>query len=266
VHYQPIVDLNRQDISGFEALVRWQHPARGIVPPDEFLGLAEDVGLMAQIDDFVVRKACDDLREFQRQTGNAALSVSVNLSEAYLSQPGVATRIFDAVQASGIEPMDLRIELLERVVQLEPLRESLRVIRAYGIGLYIDDFGTGHSALSRLHEAPLTALKIDRSFVSAMSKGEGGEKTISAILLLARNLGLEAIAEGAVTAEEVRRLLQTGCRYVQGFFFSGALPLEAVLAWMRNRDNLSQRFATIAAAAPTYTASPGARADLSAAG
>jgi diguanylate cyclase (GGDEF)-like protein/PAS domain S-box-containing protein len=245
VFYQPVVDLNRQEVSGFEALVRWRHPERGIVKPDEFLPLAEDVGLIPDIDAFVLRRACADLLEFQRVTGNPALSVSVNMSEETLSQPGIASRVLEVVRASHLDPADLRVELLERVVELEPVQETLRQLRLHGFGLYIDDFGTRHSALSRLHQAPLTALKIDRSFVNAMSKGEGGEKVIRAILSLARNLGLEAIAEGACTADEVRCLHQAGCHRIQGFFFAEALPSDAALAWLLNPEGLLERFAIL---------------------
>lgn len=245
VFYQPVVDLSRQEVCGFEALVRWRHPERGIVKPDEFIPLAEDIGLIADIDHFVLRQACADLIKFHRQADMPALSVSVNLSESSLSQADVVPRVLEAVRSSHLEPADLRIELLERVIELEPVQESLRQIRAHGVGLYIDDFGTGHSALSRLHEVPLTALKIDRAFVNAMSKGEGGEKVISAILSLARNLGLESIAEGACTADEVRRLHQAGCGRIQGFFFSEALPFDAALAWLLSPESLPQRFAIL---------------------
>jgi len=245
VHYQPIVDMTREHVTGFEALVRWQHPVRGLLMPDDFLELAEDVGLSAEIDGFVLERACADLKRFQRATGNETLSVSVNLGESYLSQPDVAARIAALVERHYLDPVDLRIELLERIVELEPIQDKLRQLRARGIGLYIDDFGTGHSALSRLHQAPLTALKIDRTFVSAMSKGEGGEKVITAILSLARNLGHESIAEGVATAEEARRLREAGCRQAQGFFFSAALPYEAALAWARDPEGLLRRFAML---------------------
>lgn len=250
VFYQPVVDLGRRQVAGFEALVRWRHPARGIVKPDDFLPLAQEVGLMTAIDERVLQRACRDLYEFQRQSGNAALTVSVNLTEATLLQPGIIARMVECATRNHLEPGDLRVELLERVVLLDPLQDALRQLRASGLGLYIDDFGTGHSALSRLHQAPLTALKIDRAFVSAMSKGEGGEKTINAILSLARNLGLEAIAEGACTAEEVRRLQQAGCRHVQGFFFAEALPFEGALAWARQPEKLAQRFAQLSGQEP----------------
>lgn len=246
VYYQPVVDLRRQDVSGLEALVRWRHPERGIVKPDEFLPLAEDIGLIKDIDAFVIRQACADLIKFHRQANLPTLSVSVNLSESSLSQADIASRVLEAVLNNHLDPADLRIELLERVVELEPVLENLRQMRAHGIGLYIDDFGTGHSALSRLHEVPLTALKVDRAFVNAMSKGEGGEKVINAILSLARNLGLEAIAEGACTADEVRQLHQAGCYRVQGFFFAEALPFDAALAWLLSPESLPQRFAILA--------------------
>lgn len=245
VFYQPVLDLQRQDVSGFEALVRWQHPARGIVKPEEFLSLAEDVGLLAEIDCFVHERACADLSEFQRRTGNPALSVSVNLSEDCLSLPDIEPRVMEAVRHNRLEPAALRIELLERVVQLERVQEPLRRLRAQGVGLYIDDFGTGYSALSRLHQAPLTAVKIDRTFVNAMSQGEGNEKVIRAILSLGSNLGLDVIAEGASTAEEVRRLQEFGCRMVQGFFFSEALPFDAALAWVMHSEELLRRFAIL---------------------
>jgi len=246
VHYQPIVDLGRRRPSGFEALVRWHHPARGVLKPDDFLGLAEEAGLMAEIDGFVLREGCAGLAQLQRRANDPALSLSVNLSEAFLSRPDSAAEVLAAIERADLDAHDLRVELLERVVQLDPLQQALRGLRARGIGLYIDDFGTGHSALSRLHEAPVTALKVDRTFVSAMSKGEGGEKVIGAILSLARSLGIDSIAEGACTADEVSRLRDAGCRQIQGFYFAQAMPLDGALDWLGGAPALLRdRFAEL---------------------
>jgi diguanylate cyclase (GGDEF)-like protein/PAS domain S-box-containing protein len=246
VFYQPVIDLGRRAAAGFEALVRWQHPQRGLLRPDDFLPLAEDVGLIAVIDEFVLQRACADLAEFRRRTGDWSLSVSINLSEAFLVQPGAVERILQAAARNHLEADDVCIELLERLVELEPLQEVLRRLRGSGLRLAVDDFGTGHSALSRLHQAPLTAFKIDRAFVSAMSKGEGGEKLIGGILSLARSLGLEAVAEGACTAAEVRRLAALGCRLVQGYFFAEPLPAERAQAWLLDDEVLPRRLRMLA--------------------
>lgn len=242
VHYQPIVDLKEQRVTGFEALVRWDHPKRGLLLPSEFIEFAEEAGLLGAIDHVVLGKACHDLHEMQQALGDPRLSVSVNLGQDEIQSPNLADRVRDRLLQSGLNPECLRIELLERVALIDPLRATLDRLRAMGVGLYVDDFGTGYSALSRLHDLPVTAVKIDREFIRGLSLGPGGEKTIRGILALARSLGLGAIAEGCSTATDVQRLYEMGCRQVQGFYFSKALPLEAAVQLAGDPELLSRQF------------------------
>lgn len=242
VHYQPIVDLLECRVSGFEALVRWQHPKRGLLEPVEFIDFAEEAGLLGAIDIKVLNRACSDLREFQQTHGDTHISMSVNLGEEGIRDPQLVERIQNLLLTTGLHPQSLRVELLERVALVEPLREPLNRLRAMGVGLYVDDFGTGYSALARLHELPVTAVKIDRDFVRAMSLGMGGEKTIRGILALSRSLSLGVIAEGCATAAEVRKLHEMGCRHVQGFYFSKAVPFEAAMQLAGDPEVLAGKF------------------------
>ncbi len=253
-HYQPVVDLQEQRVVGFEALVRWQHPQRGLLNPAEFLDYTERIGLVGALDRIMLELVCADLREFQRVAGDTSLRVSINVCEEELLDIYMVQRLEEQCLQNGLSASALTIEVLERVAQVEPARETLLRLRALGVSLAIDDFGTGYSALSRLHQMPVSILKIDRNFVRAMSTGEGGEKIIGGILALAKNLGLEVIAEGCSLAEEVRRLRQLGCRYVQGFYFSKGVPFEAALEMLRNPQPLADKFAAVEALLPTAAA------------
>ncbi|MGH8030553.1 MAG: EAL domain-containing protein, partial [Arenimonas sp.] len=162
VHYQPIVELKRGTVTGFEALVRWIHPHRGTLGPADFLPAAEACGLLGVIDRMVLEQACADLPCLRAETGQPALFVSVNQSTAALSSPDLVHAAGELVARNGLTPKDVRLELLESTVVIDSVRETLRALRSAGFGICIDDFGTGHSALSRLHEAPVTTLKIDR--------------------------------------------------------------------------------------------------------
>ncbi len=232
VYYQPIMDLVEKRVVGFEALVRWQHPERGLLLPGAFIELAEQVGIARQIDYWVMDHALADLARFQEMTGDRKITMSVNMAEGCLRDPQFTEQVGATLARHGLEPAAVRIELLERVAMIQPLRGTLARLRGLGVGLAIDDFGTGYSSLNRLHELPLTVLKVDRDFVRAMSTG-GGDKVINAIIALAQSLGLTVIAEGASQAREVQRLMDLGCRYVQGFYFAQAVPFDTALDMLR---------------------------------
>ena len=254
VHYQPILDVVERRAVGFEALVRWQHPERGLLLPGAFIELAEQIGIARQIDYFVMDRAMADLARFQEATGDRRVTMSFNVSEGCLRDPQFTEQIGATLARHGLEPSSIRVELLERVAMIQPLRSTLNRLRGLGVGLAIDDFGTGYSSLNRLHELPLTVLKIDRDFVRGMTSGQGGEKIINAIIALAQSLGLTVVAEGASQVREVRRLLDFGCRFVQGFYFSQAVPYDQALALLRQPTQLlGEKFREIAAAwlAPT---------------
>ncbi|MBI2382899.1 MAG: EAL domain-containing protein [Gammaproteobacteria bacterium] len=234
VFYQPIVDLRERRVSGFEALVRWQHPGRGLLLPDDFIEVAEDVGLIVALDQFVMRQACSDLALIRREAGDPGYSVNVNLSEGMLRDPELLAHVGRCLAEGRLSPSALRAELVEQVAQIEPVRETLARLRELGLGLYVDDFGSGYSALGRLHQMPASGIKIDRSMVRALSQGEGGAKVVGGIVALARSLGLEVVAEGCGTADEVVRLRQLGCHRMQGFYFAKGLPLEELVPLLRS--------------------------------
>jgi EAL domain-containing protein (putative c-di-GMP-specific phosphodiesterase class I) len=183
----------------------------------------------------VFERACADLARFQEATSDRRLSMSVNMAEAALRDPTFIERVGAVLARNGLEPSSLRMEVLERVAMIGPLRGTLARLRGLGVGVAVDDFGTGYSSLSRLHELPVSVLKVDREFVRGIT-AQGGEKIINAIIALAQSLGLTLVAEGASQAREVRRLQELGCRYVQGFYFSQAVPFEQALTLARAPD------------------------------
>ena len=246
VHYQPVVSFKAGDVVGFEALVRWRHPEKGLLGPVEFIEYAEQSGLIAAIDRQVLEQACIDLVGFRRHAGFERLSVSVNMAEEELRPEDFAQRVSALVAENGLPNQAVRLELLERVALTGQVRKTLAQLQRAGIDVCIDDFGTGFSSLSRLHELPISVLKIDRSFVKAMALGEGGEKIISSILALADNLELAVVAEGAGTEREARQLHDLGCDVIQGFYFARPMPADRVHAMLREPAAIRQRMAVIA--------------------
>lgn len=216
--YQPIISLAKDSLTGFEALIRWQHPIRGLVSPAEFIPLAEETGLINELGLWVLRQACCQLYSWQQEFRfDSPLTMSVNLSSLQLSQPDLVEQVQKILQETGVAPESLRLEITESALieNAEIALVSLEQLKALGIQMYIDDFGTGYSSLSRLQDLPVDVLKIDRSFVSQQKWD-----LIWVIMMLAANVGLGAIAEGVETAEELEHLKQLGCREVQGYFFS----------------------------------------------
>lgn len=242
VHYQPVVDLIDRRVVGYEALVRWQHPQRGLLLPGAFIEFAEQIGLIAAIDRFVFERACADLKIIHEKTGDHSIRMSVNAAEEGLRDPQFVERVRATLERNALSARCLHIEVLERSTLSNSTREVLRQLRDMGLGLYVDDFGTGYSSFSRLHELPVTGLKIDRDFVRAMSKGQGGEKIIRSILGLAATMGFDTITEGTGTAAEVRSVYQLGCVLVQGYYFSEPLPLDEAINLACGDIGLADRF------------------------
>ena len=237
LYYQPIVSLDTFNVIGFEALVRWLHPERGLIGPDEFIPVAEEMGLIVPIGDWVLREACRDLRRWHdRFPSDRPLTVSVNFSGTQLLQPGWIEQIEQVLAENELDPHCLRIEITESVFmdEADDLSDALNQLRKLGVGLCIDDFGTGYSSLSRLHRFPVSTLKIDRSFVSRMDGNDENREIIRTIMSLAQNMGLEVVAEGVETVEQIAQLRTLGCECAQGFFFSEAGPVEAADAHLTN--------------------------------
>jgi EAL domain-containing protein (putative c-di-GMP-specific phosphodiesterase class I) len=226
VHFQPIVSLADSAVEGFEALVRWAHPERGLVPPSEFIPAAEETGLIIPLGRWVLRESCRQMRRLQEAAGPARpLSLSVNLSGKQFMQPDLVGQVEEILGETGFDPRRLRLEITESAVieNTETVTEMLLRLRALGIRLSMDDFGTGYSSLSYLHRFPVNTLKIDRSFVSG---GAGENEIVRTIIMLARNMGMDIVAEGVETPEQLAYLRQLKCEYGQGFLFSHPLDLK----------------------------------------
>jgi EAL domain-containing protein (putative c-di-GMP-specific phosphodiesterase class I) len=223
IHYQPFVDLARDEVVGFEALLRWHHPRRGVLPPDEFLSVAEETGLVVPIGRFVLVEGCRQVREFQRKHPELGpLKLSVNLSNKQFFQADLFEQIQEALTVSGLDPSCLGLEITEGVIirHADSAASRFSRLKSLGVQLYLDDFGKGYSSLNYLHRFPMDILKIDRSFTSRIEEAEGNLAIVKAIITLAHQLGMEVVAEGIQTEEQKARLRLLGCEYGQGFFFS----------------------------------------------
>lgn len=231
LHYQPIIELETNKLDGFEALVRWRHPIRGMVSPMEFIPMAEETGLILPLGKWILHESCRQLREWQEGIPSASnLTVSVNLSCKQFLQSNLAEQVAEQLEASGLDPHYLKLEITESQI-MENTEMAVAIInrlRDLGIKLSLDDFGTGYSSLSYLHRLPIDYLKIDRSFVSRMVESKENGEIVSTIIKLAQNLKMQVVAEGIETADQLAQLNQLNCEYGQGYFFSK--PLEAQAA------------------------------------
>jgi diguanylate cyclase (GGDEF)-like protein/PAS domain S-box-containing protein len=233
LYYQPIICLTNGTISGFEALLRWYHPMRGVVCPADFMSVAEETKLIIPIGWWMMRSACRQMQQWHQQfPDNPHLTVSVNLSNEQFKQLDLIDRIREILQQTQLDPRSLKLEITESVI-MENAESSVAVLgelKSLEVQLYIDDFGTGYSSLSRLHTFPTDALKIDRDFVNRMTEDEGNEAIVQTILVLAGHLGMNVIAEGIETIEQLNLLRALQCEYGQGYFFSK--PVDSKTATM----------------------------------
>ena len=228
VYYQPIVSLLDDSLVGFEALVRWQHPQKGLVPPNDFLPLAEETGLILPIDLWVLRAAAQQTREWQKRYPSAKdLRVNVNLSTKQFSQPGLVERVKEVLIQTGLDGRHLTLEITESAIMEESkaLAEMLEQIRKMNVRLYLDDFGTGYSSLGYLHRFPIHSLKIHSSFVWQLGKQDDQTQLVRTITTLAENMNMGVVAEGVETPEQLSRLRDLKCDRVQGYYFSKPLAV-----------------------------------------
>jgi diguanylate cyclase (GGDEF)-like protein/PAS domain S-box-containing protein len=218
LHYQPIVDLASGRIEELEALIRWQHPTRGIVPPNAFIPIAEETGLIVPIGRWVLEQACEQLRGW----GNSDLVISVNLAARQFQDPQLLSDVARVLARTGIAPRQLKLEITESAAMHDAAatEATLRQLKALGVGLAIDDFGTGYSALSYLKRFSVDTLKVDRSFVNGIGHNTDDTAIVSAIVALARTMGLEVTAEGVETADQREHLRVLGCNRGQGYYFA----------------------------------------------
>jgi EAL domain-containing protein (putative c-di-GMP-specific phosphodiesterase class I) len=221
--YQPIVALDDFRLCGFEALVRWNHPERGLVSPLDFIPVAEETGQIIALGQWALLEACRQMRRWQRTVAaDAHLFMSVNLSSKQFNQPDLIEQVRTTLAQTRLSPRNLKLEITESAVMdnIETATEMLRQLRELGVQLAIDDFGTGYSSLSYLHRFPIDTLKIDRSFVTRMSENNENAEIVRTIVVLAQNLGMDVVAEGVETKEQLGLLRKLGCEHGQGYFFS----------------------------------------------
>jgi EAL domain-containing protein (putative c-di-GMP-specific phosphodiesterase class I) len=231
LHYQPEIDLTTRRIVGLEALIRWEHPQLGLIPPMDFIPLAETSGMILPIGDWVLREVC---RQIQRwcsvDEGHSALRVCVNLSARQFAREGLADHVEALLRQSGISSRQLGLEMTESslIPDIHTALEVLGSLRRLGVSLLMDDFGTGYSSLSYLHSFPIDVIKIDRSFVGRMTEGDQPLQIVRTIIELARVLGMDVVAEGIETCEQYLQLRDLGCRFGQGYLFARPLPAKEV--------------------------------------
>ncbi|WP_046113838.1 putative bifunctional diguanylate cyclase/phosphodiesterase [Aquincola tertiaricarbonis] len=233
VVYQPIVDLRSGRPVGAEALVRWRHPERGIVPPIEFIEIAEETGLIGRLGEFVLRESCRQFMAWADELGECApLLLSVNLSRAQLFEGGIAEQVATALRVSGLPPDQLQLEVTESLAaQDDRIQARLHELKALGLSLALDDFGTGYSSLASLHQLPVDVVKIDRSFVSQAESSAHHRVLIEATLRVAASLGMRTVAEGIETAGQAGILQALQCDKGQGYFYARPMPSDEAARW-----------------------------------
>ena len=228
--YQPIVSTEEGRLVGFEALVRWRHPSRGVVPPAEFIGIAEQTGLIVAVGEAVLSEACEKAAGWQQTPGGAGLRIAVNLSPRQVADPSLVSSVEGILERTGLDPDLLSLEITETVLIEDPdaTLDTLNTLKQLGVRLVLDDFGTGYSSLTHVKRFPIDLLKIDRSFVAGLGQDQGDSAIVTAVLSMARAVGIGAVAEGVETVEQAAQLRSLGCPLAQGYLY--ARPLAATAA------------------------------------
>ncbi|NJN76696.1 MAG: EAL domain-containing protein, partial [Synechococcaceae cyanobacterium RL_1_2] len=223
VYYQPIIALTQGTISGFEALIRWQHPSKGMISPQEFIPIAEETGLIVQIGAWVLEESCRQINHWHESIAHTTdLTMSINLSSRQLKKNSIIEQIDDILNSTGVNKHRIKLEITESLLMqnIETATQLLEAMRAMGLKLSLDDFGTGYSSLSYLHRFPLNTLKVDRSFVSRIGVNGENSAIVNAIVTLAHSMEMDIVAEGIETKEQMDYLRKLGCEYGQGYYFS----------------------------------------------
>jgi EAL domain-containing protein (putative c-di-GMP-specific phosphodiesterase class I) len=238
LHFQPKIDIASGRMLGVEALVRWAHPTRGLVPPGDFIPLAEERGLIVPIGRWVIQAACRQIRDW-RSAGFAAPPVAVNLSARQFVSDSLIDDLVDALTLYGVAPSELEVELTESVLMADPERANqvLQQLHAMGVRISIDDFGTGYSSLSYLKRFPAQTVKIDRSFISGLPSDGDDTAITQAVIAMAHSLGLNVVAEGVETAEQLALLRKLGCDEAQGYLLGRPMPASDLAARLAPEPN-----------------------------
>jgi EAL domain-containing protein (putative c-di-GMP-specific phosphodiesterase class I) len=238
LQYQPVISLATGRIAGVEALVRWRHPERGIIPPLEFIPLAEETGLIMAIGHWVLQEACSSARELQeRFPAPEPLHMAVNLSARQLQRPEIVAEVRDVLSTSGLDPRTLILEITESVMMadMELSIARLRALKKLEVRLAVDDFGTGYSSLNYIRRFPVDILKVDKSFVDGVAEGGQASALTTAVIELAGILGLQPVAEGIERPDQLEKLVSLGCDLGQGYFFARPLDLADLHLMLEER-------------------------------
>jgi EAL domain-containing protein (putative c-di-GMP-specific phosphodiesterase class I) len=233
LHYQPLVDAQTEQVTGFEALLRWHHPEHGLVPPLSFIPLAEEIGLIVPIGEWVIRQACADATKWPHH-----IKVAVNLSPAQFKSRALALMVTSALSQAGLVPSRLELEITESVLLADndSTLASLYHLRELGVRIAMDDFGTGYSSLSYLRSFPFDRIKIDRSFVRELKETGDCLAIVRAVAGLGASLGMATTAEGVETIEQFRQIREQGCTEVQGYYFSPPRPASDIAMMLRGKE------------------------------
>jgi len=238
IHYQPVLQLDTRRIMSFEALLRWEHPTQGLISPYRFIDAAEDTGILVSIGHWLTVQACRQLREWEvNDRSGSPMNVTVNVSARQFADARLANDIQDALQQTGVDPSRLQLEMTEKIASADPKLTVtvLSHLKHLGIGTVLDDFGTGSTSLVGLTQFPVDALKIDRSLIREMQTDRSASDIVELIILLAHKMNLKVIAEGIETARQLERLIELGCEFGQGYFFSQPMEAKAALIFMRQQ-------------------------------
>jgi predicted signal transduction protein with EAL and GGDEF domain len=230
LHYQPVVNLHNDEISGVEALIRWRHPDKGVIPPSTFIPVAEEIGFIVSLGEWAIREACLTAAQWPSQ-----VRVAVNLSPMQFRTPGFVQLVVGALEESGLAAERLELEITETMLlqDCETTLSTLYQLRALGVRIAMDDFGTGYSSLSYLQSFPFDKIKIDRSFVKDIAEGVGSLNIVRAVAAMANGLGMATTAEGVETSEQLETVRAEGCTEMQGFIFSRPLPADEIAQLLR---------------------------------
>jgi diguanylate cyclase (GGDEF)-like protein/PAS domain S-box-containing protein len=248
LHYQPVIELETGEVSGVEALLRWQHPHRGVVPPLDFIPLAEETGLIVQIGNWVLQEATRQGKKLQeRYPMTPPLHMAVNLSARQLQRPEIVSDVAEALMRSGLAAEDLVLEITESIMMqdIELSLQRLTELKELGVRLAVDDFGTGYSSLNYIQQFPVDILKVDKSFIDAFNTDPRKSALTATIIKLADDLDLRPVAEGIERADQLEQLLQLHCDFGQGYYFARPLPIEGVDDLLATRASLADRDAEL---------------------
>lgn len=239
LHYQPLLDLHTGQVNGFETLLRWQHPTLGLVSPLQFIGLAEETGLIVPIGEWLIKTACAQAKTWQA-LGLTKVNIAINLSGKQFKQPDFVEKVKSILLETGLEPKYLVFELTESII-IENLKETvemLKQLKQLCISIVIDDFGTGYSSLSYLKHLPVDKIKIDKTFVDDITEDAASAALAKAIIAMSQSLNLKVLAEGVETAEQLQFLRQAGCDEMQGYYFSRPVSAQVCEGILREGRGL----------------------------